>query len=259
MHACKSHEPKLTTLCAILFLALTLKSELKSQVLISDRAHQLESVILTLGRVGHKNAGNVATSFPKAPRRRIAQSRAWLARRRNARKRNKGARRGAHHIHSLPSPATARQPQPSRLRIQILLLDLCVSDLQSTLRKGVERWIDVGNGERIRKMLHEANWPFGRCYGLDTFVLGLRNRGSQECAFPRRLLAWRRESEKAEESRAEMRRKADMLSLGMCWNAAPFLVLSQKTGSGCDVPGGDCLVNTSTYKLAIFLFICNQN
>jgi len=57
MHACKSHEPKANHALRHPFSASDLKSELKSQVLISDRAHQLESVILTLVAVGHKNAG----------------------------------------------------------------------------------------------------------------------------------------------------------------------------------------------------------
>ena len=112
MHACKSHEPKANHALRHPFSASDLKSELKSQVLISDRAHQLESVILTLVAVGHKKAGNVATSFPKHHADESRKARHdWPGVDRNARKRNKGARRGAHHIQSTPLPR--RRPRGS--------------------------------------------------------------------------------------------------------------------------------------------------
>jgi len=72
-----------------------MKSELKSQVLISDRAHQLESVILTLGLVGHNNAGHFFS--PKAPRRRIAQSTARIGQATNEKKKTRESETKARH------------------------------------------------------------------------------------------------------------------------------------------------------------------
>ena len=129
-----------------------MKSELKSQVLISDRAHQLESVILTLGLVGHNNAGHFFS--PKAPRRRIAQSTARIGQATNEKKkRAKAKQRRA----TAASPATARLASAFALanpEFQILLLDICVA--VHVEKRGRRRQRRAYPKER-KKLLHEAN------------------------------------------------------------------------------------------------------
>lgn len=134
-----------------LTLISDLKSELKSQVLISDRAHQLESVILTLASVGHDEAGNVATSFPQSttPTNRAKPDMIGQG---DETRESETKACAAGHISTLPR---RRRRGSLSLRIQILLLDLCAADSESMLRKkgygGKWGFNVVNGGERYPK------------------------------------------------------------------------------------------------------------